>query len=247
MKPEPATEEKNATEVRSGQDRLPLLYQGFLIAVVRVQSKREKILDVVSFRKRMKSALQEVERAASSLNYDYQDIQDAHLAVVAFLDEVILTSDDPSRMEWMKFPLAQDLLGQPNGGEVFFERLDGLLRSAKDSLRLSDVLEVYLLCMTLGFEGKYTSDKSAELRGLMERTRSRIEGIRQRRGAPLSPDGQLPDDLAAPVLVKLDNTRLKYWSLGAAIFAVILFALAFIQLSTRVQQIQTNLRTDSFK
>ena len=236
------TEDKNVNDVRSGRERLPLLYQGFLIAVVRVQSKREKIQDAINFRKRMKAALQDVERAAAALNYDYQDIQDAHLAVVSFLDEVILASEDSSRLEWMKFPLAQDLLGQPAAGEVFFERLDGLLRSAKDTQRLADVLEVYLLCLTLGFEGKYSSEKSAELRGLMERSRSRIEGIRQQRGSPLSPEGPLPDDVAQPVFARPENRTLMFVSLGAAAGAIILFIAANIHLSSGVHRVLENLK-----
>src|SRR2546423_8982158 len=126
----------NGDEPQAGQDRLALLYQGFLIAVLRVQAARERIVDTTSFRRRMKAALQEVERSATTLNYDFQDIQDTHLAVVAFLDEVILASDDAVRSEWMRFPLAQDLLGQPAAGEVFFERLEGLLRSARDLNRM---------------------------------------------------------------------------------------------------------------
>jgi len=237
-----ATEEKNAGDIRTGRERLPLLYQGYLIAVVRVQSKREKILDAVNFRKRMKAALQDVERAASALNYDFQDIQDAHLAVVAFLDEVILASDDPSRLEWMKFPLAQDMLGQPVAGEVFFERLEGLLRSTKDTSRLADVLEVYLLCLTLGFEGKYSSEKSAELHGLMERSRSRIEGIRQLRGSPLSPESQLPDDVIQPAVIKSENRTLMYVTLGSAAGAILLFAAAYIHLESGIHRILESLK-----
>src|SRR5262249_42974195 len=147
----------------------------------RLQSKRERIGDALSFRRKMKAALQEIERSATALNYDFQDIQDAHLAVVAFLDEVVLGSDDAARPEWVRFPLAHDLLGQPAAGEVFFERIEGVLRSAKDSNQLADVLEVYLLCLALGFEGKYSGDERPKLNALMERTRSRIEAIRQRR------------------------------------------------------------------
>ena len=244
MKTERAIEEKanRVGEIRAGHDRLAVLYQGFLTAVVRVQGKREKIVDALTFRKRMKAVLQEVERSATALGYDFQDVQDAHLAVVAFLDEVILASDDPSRPEWMTLPLAHDLLGQPVAGEVFFERLEGLLRSAKDSSRLADVLEVYLLCLTLGFEGKYSAGRSAELHALMERSRSRIEGIRQQRGKPLSPESKLTDDVIQHGVVKSDRRNLMLLSVGAAIGALVLFVAAYLHLSYEVGEILTNLR-----
>ena len=242
MKTEKAIETRSS-DIRTGTDRLAVLYQGFLTAAVRVQSKREKILDAANFRKRMKGALQDVERTAIAFKYDYQDIQDAQLAVVAFLDEVILASDDPSRPEWMKLPLAHELLGQAVAGEVFFERLEGLLRSAKDSSRLADVLEVYLLCLTLGFEGKYSGEKRSELHGLMERCRSRIEGIRQNRGKPLSPEAQLPDDVIQPAIVRSNvTTTLTRVSIGAGIVALLVFIAAWLHLTHGVDQVLQSLR-----
>ena len=154
----------------------------------------------------------------------------------------LLASDDPSRPEWMKLPLANDLLGQPVAGEVFFERMEGLLRSAKDSSRLADVLEVYLLCLTLGFEGKYSAERNAELHALMERSRSRIEGIRQQRGKPLSPEAQLPDDVIQPALAKSNTRTLMLASVGAAIGALVLFVAAKLHLSYEVGEILINLR-----
>jgi type VI secretion system protein ImpK len=158
------------------------------------------------------------------------------------LDEVILASDDPSRAEWMKLPLGHDLLGQPLLGEVFFERLEGLIRSAKDASKLADVLEVYLLCLTLGFEGKYSGEAKAELHALMERTRTRIEGIRQNRGRPLSPESQLPDDVSEGVAPKPDSAVLARVTVGVAISALILFLAAWIHLTSGVRQVLQSLK-----
>jgi type VI secretion system protein ImpK len=243
MKTERATEDRSRIpDPRPGHDRLAVLYQAVLTAVVRVQSRREKILDVVGFRKKMRAALRDVERAATTFNYDSEDIHDAQLAVVAFLDEVILVSDDPSKEEWMKLPLAHDMLGQPVAGEVFFERLEALLRSPKDSSRLADLLEVYLLCLTLGFEGKYSGAGRAELQTLMTRAKARIEDIRQNRGNPLSPDADLPDDIVESAVITSNTTMLARITVGVAIGALILFIAAWIHLSSGVNQVFENLK-----
>jgi len=213
----------NGDEPQAGQDRLALLYQGFLIAVLRVQAARERIVDTTSFRRRMKAALQEVERSATTLNYDFQDIQDTNLAVVAFLDEVVLASDDPARQEWVRLPFASELLGQPAAGEVFFERLEGLLRTRVDSSKLSDVLEVYLSCLVLGFEGKYSGELKAELHAVMERTRSRIERIRQQRGRRLSPEGELPDEVQPEIVKPTDSYALTIAAVSAVAAVFVLF------------------------
>ena len=41
-----------------------------------------------------------------------------------------------------------------------------------------DVLEVYLLCLMLGYRGRYGSGSSGELRGLVTDTREKIRRIR---------------------------------------------------------------------
>src|SRR5579862_305185 len=77
------------------RENLALLYQGLLTGIVRVQSERQHISDGESFRKRTKATLREVEVLAASAGYDPRDVKDAHFAVVAFLDSVVLHSKEP--------------------------------------------------------------------------------------------------------------------------------------------------------
>jgi type VI protein secretion system component VasF len=107
---------------------------------------------------------------------------------------------------------------------------------------LADVLEVYLLCLTLGFEGKYSEEKKSELHGLMERSRSRIEGIRQNRGKPLSPEAQLPEDVIQPTTRKSNTGILMKVTLGAAIGALVVFIAAWIHLTSGVSQVLKSLK-----
>jgi type VI secretion system protein ImpK len=217
------TERGSSSAPRSrSRDSLVLLYQGVFGAIARLQAGRKTLNDATSFRRKMKAALADVERHATALNCDFQDIQDAHLAVVSLLDEVILGSSDPAKAEWGRFPLAHDLMGQPVAGEVFFERLEGLLRSRKDSNQLADVLEVYLICLLLGFEGRYAGAGRAELLGLAERTRGRIYAIRPR-SSLLSPDGGLPDEILPPAVEVRQTNRLLWSGLSAIAVGSILF------------------------
>src|SRR5262249_31951924 len=157
--------------------------------------QRQHIPDAETFRKRTKSTLQEVERVAVATGYDVRDVRDTHFAVVAFLDSVILHSKDPVRAEWERKTLQQELFGQTDAGVVFFEKLDQF-RSRRDSQQLADILEVYLLCLLLGFEGRYSGGQRGELEGIAESLRMRIEYIRGREDQ-ISPSGSLPS-AAAP-------------------------------------------------
>jgi len=183
--------EPQPAETQSPSDNLALLYQSVLTGIVRIQSKRQDILDGAVFRRRTKAALQEVERAAAATGYENRDVRDTHLAVVAFLDAVILHSKDSVRAEWERMPLALELLGFADAGVVFFEKLEQF-RVRRDSPHLADILEVYLLCLLLGFEGRYSGGQRAQLAAIIDGLRMRIDGIRQRIGQ-LSPFGYLPE------------------------------------------------------
>jgi len=112
----------------------------------------------------------------------------ARFAVFAWADEAILCSPWPGSREWLKRPLQREFYGTANAGEEFFERLDRLLgdRSqdsdenvlsefAKESdLEVpadpgnDEVLEVYTLCLALGYTGMYFNESD---RGNLDRLR----------------------------------------------------------------------------
>ncbi|UFS69188.1 DotU family type IV/VI secretion system protein [Geomonas sp. RF6] len=93
----------------------------------------------------------------------------ARFAVCAWGDEIILNSAWVERHEWPKEDLQRHYYGRSDDGEEFFERLKDL------SLLEQDVREVYYLCLSLGFTGRYcgpgaeealTKLRSAELKVL---------------------------------------------------------------------------------
>lgn len=120
------------TEVPASKlDRLALLYEGILTAIVRVQTGRQQVQDPESFRTRMQQALREIGTSAARKGYSAEDVHEADFAVVAFLDETVLTSD-ASAPEWARKSLGEELFDQRSAGEVFFKRLE-TLRANRDS------------------------------------------------------------------------------------------------------------------
>jgi type VI secretion system protein ImpK len=202
-------------------DRLALLYEGILTAAVRVQGGRQQVQDTESFRARMTQALREVGSIAARKGYSAEDLQEANFAVVAFLDETILTND-ACAPEWARKSLGEELFGQRSAGELFFKRLE-TLRANRDSQSLAEVLEVYYLCLLLGYEGKFAGGAKAELQLLMTNLRERIERIFGR-NPEFSPDGALPDDpvMALPAADPLDR-QVRLFALAALVLAILCF------------------------
>jgi type VI secretion system protein ImpK len=210
-------------------DRLALLYEGILTAIVRVQTSRQQIQDPESLRVRMKQALNEIASIGPRKGYSAEDLQEADFAVVAFLDETILTASDGSASQWAGKSLCEELFGQRSAGELFFKRLEAL-RVSRDSLELAEVLEVYYLCLLLGYEGKFSGGSKTELQLLMSNLRERIERIFGR-NPEFSPDAALPDEpLPAPPQADPLNNQTKLFALAALVLAVASFIGFYAQL-----------------
>ena len=85
--------------------------------------------------------------------------------VVAFIDESILTSTWKRRALWQRESLQRSFFNTTNSGHEFYERLNKLNRQGDDR----SVREVYLLCLSLGYKGRYFSPQD---RPKIEETRA---------------------------------------------------------------------------
>ena len=236
----PVAHDASAQPTSTRPDTLALLFQGVFTAIVRIQSGKQPLGDVDLFRRRMKSALQEAERDAISARYPTEDVTSAQFAVVALLDEAILSSKDPAREEWRKKTLNVEMFGEANAGEVFFDRLQGLVRR-DESPRLGDILEVYLLCLLLGFEGRFGGAMRGEALVLAERVRRRIESIRGL-DYQLSPRIELAaEQPAAPVAVKGDPNaqalKLLAYVVGGLVLLFIVYKMHLVWQISNLQEL----------
>ena len=114
--------------------------------------ERADSLDYNTLNQGVMVLFEEFERKAKALRFDPDDISDSKYALAAFVDEAILRSQWTGREQWADNPLQLQLFETYLAGEGFFEKLE-TLRSRGESA--ADVLEIYYLCLVLGFEGKY--------------------------------------------------------------------------------------------
>jgi type VI secretion system protein ImpK len=209
-------------------ENLALLYQGLLTGIVRITSGKQPMVNAEMFRRRTKEALSEITREAIKRNYAAEHTMETNFALVALLDEAILSSHDPSKEEWARKPLQEELFSVATAGELFFTRIEKLLTRA-DSPELADMLEVFYLCILLGFEGQYVTGPKTDLHLLADRVRQRIERIRGS-DARLSPQGLLPNEpvpVAAPDILA-GKLKITAAAVGAA--AIFLLLVAYFNL-----------------
>jgi type VI secretion system protein ImpK len=223
-----------APAVRS--NTLALLLQDILTTIVRIQSGKQPLQDLETLRRHWKRAIQEFEREAGIAGYSSTEVRESEFAAVAFIDETILSTRDPKAEEWKKRPLINELFGVAVAGDAFYDRLTDLERG-RDSAHLADVLEVYVLCLLLGFEGRYAPPLRAEANRIAERLRRRIEAIRGL-DYKLSPSLSLatPGAESAPAAPR---SPWRMWALSAATAFILLFIIYYFSLAYRTGQVES--------
>ena len=215
---------------------LAIVLQEILTAIERLRSNRENAPDATTFRAQITEALRRADQEARQKGYSGDEVRLAVFAVVAFLDESVLNSSNPSFAVWPSKPLQEELFGGHLAGEAFFTNLESLLR-ANDSPNLGDVLEVYQLCLLLGYQGRYTIGNRGELQNIKQAV---AEKIRRIRGVPaLAPDA-LPIAGTAP-RVRTDPVlrTLLYSTIGCLALAIILFVAFKVILTSGVSTADT--------
>lgn len=216
-------------------DNLALAFQEFFTVVVRLRANRQAVSDAETFRMQMREALKFAEEEARRRGYTAEEIRLGIFAVVAFLDESVLNLQHPAFVNWARKPLQEELFGVHIAGEIFFQNIQRML-GMPDSPNTADVLEIYELCLLLGYRGRYGIGGQAELRSMMEMVG---EKIRRVRGAArdLSPAWALPSEQVARAQSDPWVPRLLWAAIGCFVLMIVLFAGFKVSLGSGVSDV----------
>lgn len=206
---------------------LALALQEAFTAAARLRSARQAAPDAASFRQRIKQLVAAADEEARRAGYAPEFVRLATYAYIAFLDESVLNSGLPIFAEWPRQPLQEEIFGEHMAGETFFRIMQELL-ARQDSPALADVLEVFLLCLLLGFKGKYSAGGEAGIHGLVAAAQEKILRIRGGRGE-LSPGWRPPNEVIATPRDRWVR-RLALIAIGTAVLALLLFLVFKISL-----------------
>ncbi len=215
-------------------ENLALLFQEALTVVERLRANRQRVADPETFRAQIRNALKTAEQEAQRRGYSAEDVRVATFAVVAFLDESILNSQNPIFADWPRKPLQEELFGVHVAGEIFFRNVERLL-SRQDSQPLADLLELYQLCLLLGFRGRYSFTGAAEVRSISSQIEEKIRRIR---GVPPDPVWQVTSQAIRPAGDRW-IPMLGWIAVGCFVLAVILFVVFKISLSSSAGELRT--------
>jgi len=223
----------------SRHGELALALQEAFTVAVRLRAGRQVAADAVSFRAHIKQVLAASDQRARAVGYDGETVKAAVYAYIALLDESVLNSANPIFADWSRQPLQEEVFGEHMAGENFFRTLQELL-GRQDSVPLADLLEVYQLCLLIGFHGRYGSDTGG-LHAVSASVAAKIARIRG--GAPNT--GELAPDWKVPATEQLKRgrdpvaKRLTIIAAAALGITIVLFLLYLLLLRSGIGELRS--------
>ena len=155
---------------------LDLMYDGFYMLFL--LRNRHAPTDAEQFRLRLKDFLSVVDRGARKLHIPTEDLHLAKYAYCALVDEQVMMHQPALRADWERRPLQLEMFGEQLAGEHFFDHLEEVRQHGASRLQ---VLEVFHMCLLLGFQGRYLIEGSEKLSYLTSRLGDEIAHLKGKR------------------------------------------------------------------
>lgn len=199
---------------REANSLLDLLYDGFYMIFLLKNGYTP--VDGDSFRERIRDFLTAFERGSKRLQTSADDLYQAKFAFSALVDEVVLISQTRLRDAWSRRPLQLEFFGEQLAGERFFDTLEKLRQEGVQRLQ---VLEIYHMCLLLGFQGKYIVEGSEKLGYLTSRLGEEIAQLKGKRTV-FAPHWAAPDRISNAL-----RREVPLWVIGSvfALLALVAF------------------------
>lgn len=190
-----------------------MLYDGFYMLIL---LRNHKVpTDAEAFSGQVMKFLDNFERTAKKHNFSAEDIFDAKYAFCAAVDETILSTRLDIRDAWERRPLQLTLFGEQLAGENFFDRLESARNGGASRL---NALEVFHLCLLLGFKGKYLLEGPEKLKFLTSQLGEQIAHIKGKQ-AMFAPRWEAPDKIVHAL-----KQRVPLWVIASVLALFGLFA-----------------------
>jgi type VI secretion system protein ImpK len=175
-------------------------------------------------RPQVASMLEEFEKRAERYRFNHKIVQVSKFALAAFVDETVLMNNFPLRDEWEKYALQLELFGEQLAGNKFFEKLDAMLKQMEVT---QDAVEIYYICMLLGFKGRYQVYEQEKLLAIMQQTANALVKVGKIGPVELAPNW-LANDQPKPPKKRNMPIWAKIGSLAFVGFAFVIYLIMFL-------------------
>jgi type IV / VI secretion system protein, DotU family len=191
-----------------------------------------------SLRPQVASMFTDFEKRAERYRFNPKIIQVSKFALAAFVDETVLTNNFPLRDEWEKYALQLEYFGEQLAGNKFFDKLDAMLNQIEVT---QDAVEIYYVCMLLGFKGRYAVYEQEKLLATMQNTANALVKVGKIKSVELSPNW-LANDQPKPPEKRGMPAWAKIGALAGLCLGIIVYLVMFLMSSKFLQDTVENLQ-----
>lgn len=178
----------------------------------------------MELRPKIASMLSDFERRAERYRFNHKIIQVSKFALASFVDEIVLTNNFHLKEEWEKYALQLEYFGEQLAGNKFFDKLEAMLKQIEVT---QDAVEIYYICMLLGFKGRYAIYEKEKLLATMQKTANALVKVGKIKPTELSPHW-LANDQPKPPEKRGMSTWAKVSVFGGLCLAVIIYLVMFL-------------------
>src|SRR5574343_933227 len=202
---------------RPARSLVDLLYDGFYMLILLKQRSVPK--DTEEFSRHIQKFLEQFERAAQKNHFSAEDIFEAKYAFCAAIDEAVLSSQMNIRDNWERRPLQLLLFGDQLAGEHFFDKLETARNGGASRI---NALEVFHMCLLIGFKGRYLLEGPEKLKYVTQQLGEQIAHIKGK-PALFAPHWSAPDSISNAI-----KRDIPLWVIGSLL--ALLGLLAYVGL-----------------
>ncbi|CAN5275235.1 hypothetical protein BH10ACI1_BH10ACI1_16210 [soil metagenome] len=178
----------------------------------------------MDLRPKIASMLTDFEKRAERYRFNHKIIQVSKFALASFVDETVLTNNFNMKDEWEKNALQLEYFGEQLAGNKFFDKLEAMLKQIETT---QDAVEIYYICMLLGFKGKYAIYEKEKLLATMQKTANALVKVGKIKPTELSPHW-LANDQPKPPEKRGMPTWAKVSAFGGLCLVIIIYLVMFL-------------------
>jgi len=181
----------------------PLVTAAFTLLNLQVELRASlEHEDVSTLQKKLVREIKKFEKAAIELHLTEDIIVTARYILCCCIDEAVLNTPWGTQSDWVQQSLLSTFHKELFGGIKFFEILQKLQTRVSDNTYL---LELMYLCLSLGFEGKFSLENNGKqlVSDIRDKLFRDLQQGREKIGEELSPRWGVPRNLGDGKLIKL--------------------------------------------
>lgn len=182
------------------------------------------------FRAEQQRIREVVLRAENELGARRRDWELAKIALVAWIDDLLIETPWRHQDAWREECLERVLLGSHELGDLFYEHANEATKLAS-----KDALEVFYVCVVLNFRGLYRQPDSYDIRrrlGLPDTVEEWVkrtgDAIRLGQGVPTLIETEREGDGAPPLLGRDEFLKRTVWTVITTAIAIVMAITLFL-------------------